>query len=831
MTPLLIIFDIRDVCGNDASFNNVWIKGDICGNDASFNNIDIRDICGNDASFNNIDIRDICGNDASFNNVDLNNLSITGVISAPNLTTLTIGQMKMGTNTYHTNMASFGNTTFENGQTNYAFGQASNGQTFMNATNNMYFRKNNTDRMILRDDGVYNTLELFAPNSVGSCKLRMKHGNGFWDIEAPTSECRWKYNGNDKMHISETGDLKVYRDILALGNISAIDASFNNIDIRDVCGNDASFNNIDIRDICGNDASFNNIDIRDICANDASFNNIDIRDICANDVSINNVVIRGDICGNDASFNNIDIRDICGNDASFNNLDIKDICGNDASFNNIDIRDICGNDASFNNIDINNLSVTGVFSIPNFNIVNLNTLVIGNALMGNSHHANYAVFCHKDLNTETDYALLQASGDNKTYLNCRQGGEINFRQNNTNRMILRDDGDFNTLEVIAPSLQDSISLGGLVGQSKIRMKHGNDYWDIEEHASEMIWRYNGEDEAMKITKDGDFKAYNNIEATNKIHGEIIETNNVRSKEILIREGTSTTKSIWKIYADVYGTAPHPRLQFHYTNHVNTGGLIAQIGADFASTGSKLLNFTGQHRTFIKDIPFTNSEQYKGLIVCSNQNINILMSGKIKKGKEAITQNETLPVCSLCKKEKDKSCFGVISSSEDPENRIEQYGTLTMYIKKEQGDTRIYINSVGEGAIWVINKNGKLEAGDYITTSDIHGYGMKQEDDLLHNYTVAKITMDCNFNPLYIPRQVILKEELIDLSGNTIINNILNKDNEIQWTDELDLSGNIIYEYEYNIRHLDVEGVIITKEEYDISGGYIAAYIGCTYHCG
>ena len=480
-------------------YKNVDIYGDISANDASFNNVEIKDICGNDASFNNIDIRDICANDASFNNVDLNNLSITGVISAPNLT---IGQMKMGTNTYHTNMASFGNTAFENGQTNYAFGQATDGHTFMNATNNMYFKKNNTDRMILRDDGDYNTLELNSPNSIGTCKLRMKHGNGsYWDIEAPTSECRWKYNGNDKMHISETGDLKVYRDILALGNISANDASFNNIDIRDVCGNDASFNNVEIRgDICGNDASFNNVWIRgDICGNDASFNNINIRDICANDVSINNVVIRGDICGNDASFNNIDIRDICGNDASFNNLDIKDICGNDASFNNIDIRDICGNDASFNNIDINNLSVTGVFSIPNFNIVNLNTLVIGNALMGNSAHGGYAVFCHKNRNTERDYALIQSGGN--TLLNCRNGGELFFRQYNYDRMKIRDDGNYNTLELFPPQ-------NG--GQCRIRMKHDNGiYWDCEAPTSEIRWKYNG-NLRFYINTSGDTVADGNI---------------------------------------------------------------------------------------------------------------------------------------------------------------------------------------------------------------------------------------------------------------------------------------------------------------------------------
>ena len=38
-----------------------------------------------------------------------------------------------------------------------------------------------------------------------------------------------------------------------------------------------------------------------------------------------------------------------------------------------------------------------------------------------------------------------------------------------------------------------------------------------------------------------------------------------------------------------------------------------------------------------------------------------------------------------------------------------------------------------------NINGDIEAGDYITTSDIPGYGQLQEDDLLHSYTLGKAT--------------------------------------------------------------------------------------------
>ena len=72
-------------------------------------------------------------------------------------------------------------------------------------------------------------------------------------------------------------------------------------------------------------------------------------------------------------------------------------------------------------------------------------------------------------------------------------------------------------------------------------------------------------------------------------------------------------------------------------------------------------------------------------------------------------------------------------------------------RKNSRAERLIINSVGEGGIWVCNSNGNIENGDYITSSNYLGYGEKQDDDLLHNYTVGKATMDCNFelySPLY-----------------------------------------------------------------------------------
>tara|TARA_Y100000996_G_C22552301_1_gene654160 strand:+ start:1362 stop:3080 length:1719 start_codon:yes stop_codon:yes gene_type:complete len=227
-----------------------------------------------------------------------------------------------------------------------------------------------------------------------------------------------------------------------------------------------------------------------------------------------------------------------------------------------------------------------------------------------------------------------------------------------------------------------------------------------------------------------------------------------------------------------------------------------------------MNFTGQHRTFIKDVPFSQAGDLEGLIVSANQNKYIKMSGGIETGSNAITMNETLPVVSLSVTAKDKKCFGVISGSEDPESRTEQYGVFGSTFEKEKGDTRVYINSVGEGAIWVTNINGPLESGDYITTSNVAGYGQKQDSEFLANYTVAKITMDCDFEPVTQPVQVIKKDE----DGE----NVLDEHSQIQWEDHPTET-----EKTYKIRYLDANGNITDET----NAVHTAAFVGCTYHCG
>ena len=121
---------------------------------------------------------------------------------------------------------------------------------------------------------------------------------------------------------------------------------------------------------------------------------------------------------------------------------------------------------------------------------------------------------------------------------------------------------------------------------------------------------------------------------------------------------------------------------------------------------------------------------------------------------------------------------------------------TLKISSIDNDPNVYgvssdgktFNALGEGAIWVSDVNGTLSLGDYITSSTLSGYGKRQDDIYMTNYTVGKILQNCDFN------------------GD-------------------------------NIRYLSISSensiTIISKDDYLTNTGsvYRASFVGCTYHCG
>ena len=63
---------------------------------------------------------------------------------------------------------------------------------------------------------------------------------------------------------------------------------------------------------------------------------------------------------------------------------------------------------------------------------------------------------------------------------------------------------------------------------------------------------------------------------------------------------------------------------------------------------------------------------------------------------------------------------------------------------------VFVNALGEGALNVCGEGGNIQAGDLIVTSSMPGKGMRQDDDIVRSYTVAKARESATFDS---PNQV------------------------------------------------------------------------------
>ena len=232
---------------------------------------------------------------------------------------------------------------------------------------------------------------------------------------------------------------------------------------------------------------------------------------------------------------------------------------------------------------------------------------------------------------------------------------------------------------------------------------------------------------------------------------------------------------WKL--DIGGSGD---LHFKYSANLNSfPNIIGYIATTKTSTG--LMNFTGQHRCVPENEElYDNVNNYIGMVVEATGQYNSIDYtikettqigiNKTPAHRDAVsnewiedyneetlmtyknvemitttepTVNEAQPIVKLTTTKKSKKVYGVLSAKEDGANREFGVGCFISDLGARQ-DNRLFINSVGEGGILVNNENGNIENGDYLCSSSISGIAMKQDDDLLHNYTIAKSTMDYNF---------------------------------------------------------------------------------------
>jgi len=171
---------------------------------------------------------------------------------------------------------------------------------------------------------------------------------------------------------------------------------------------------------------------------------------------------------------------------------------------------------------------------------------------------------------------------------------------------------------------------------------------------------------------------------------------------------------WGVYAEALGA-----------NGIGVYGKASySSGFDFyaGGAGTNYGAFTGAHEVrFAEDM---GGEILSGMIVSA--------TGKTEKRETddgKVSLSSTLPTVTLAQKTKDKAVLGVVVS----------HGPLheDHWYEAQEGERFGVVNALGEGRVLVTDVTGRIEAGDYITTSVIRGYGQKQDDDLLHSYTLGK----------------------------------------------------------------------------------------------
>ena len=152
-------------------------------------------------------------------------------------------------------------------------------------------------------------------------------------------------------------------------------------------------------------------------------------------------------------------------------------------------------------------------------------------------------------------------------------------------------------------------------------------------------------------------------------------------------------------------------------------------------------FTGTH---ISQRPSnsTYSSWRRGMIVKSTGNI-------VSQGTTSISR--AWPEVELTTTQKDKAVMGVFTTKLEPGHNFKGL---------DDSLPALEYNALGEGKLLVTDTNGDIETGDYICSSTITGLGEKQDDDILHNYTVAKATQPINFSNVSTDPQTGYKSVLV-----------------------------------------------------------------------
>jgi len=224
----------------------------------------------------------------------------------------------------------------------------------------------------------------------------------------------------------------------------------------------------------------------------------------------------------------------------------------------------------------------------------------------------------------------------------------------------------------------------------------------------------------------------------------------RNWKLLVKDADSvlgleeTTTNLGKIILGMKFSADSSILNTdRWISFNDSGGEVGWIDQEVVYN-----NFTGGH-SGQTDEDFTKWKE--GMILSVTGEI-------LEKENEPSSMGRALSKVRLAKGQKDVAVIGIYTASREGK---EQIGEVEE--GKDKGhDTKgfdrnkeaISYNAVGEGKMLVCDTNGNIEIGDYICSSSTDGYGEKQDDNLLHNYTVAKATQSVDWSKETVKNKLI-----------------------------------------------------------------------------
>jgi len=174
-----------------------------------------------------------------------------------------------------------------------------------------------------------------------------------------------------------------------------------------------------------------------------------------------------------------------------------------------------------------------------------------------------------------------------------------------------------------------------------------------------------------------------------------------------------------------------------------------------------------------------------------------------------------PTVALSNVYMDKKWYGVVSDKTTDTN---DYDTL--------------VDTKGDTYIWVTDMAGPLESGDLLTTSNVApGYTQKQGDGALMNYTVAKVTQDCDFTepmqrPIRVPKQELSNVTYYLQKTEVVVDMYEYEQNlcERRKTMKTETMYRKVHEEGRDTVYFDADGNEVSKRKYEtLTGGSAVTY--------